>query len=89
MVFVDCSTEDLKRLNEEVVALSKELQSVQAKHTEGLDPRDKMIVLQTSILAMDRAVLTIVKKFSTPRFYRSIGAAYRVMRAFRIRPEVK
>jgi hypothetical protein len=87
VVFVDCTTEDLKRLDPQVVSLATALQQAQKDGVAGLDPRDSMIVLQTSILALERAAEKFIKDKTTPRFHRSIGIAYRLMRSFRLKPD--
>lgn len=81
-VFVDCSTQDIERLEAEINKLSVEFQQVQLKITEGMEPRDQMIVVNASLEQLREAASRAGKKSTTPRFIRSIGSALTVARKF-------
>ena len=81
-MFLDCTTQDIERLRPKINQLSLDVQQAQIAIIRDLEPRDQAIVIIGSLAQLDAAAQRATKRETTPRFVRSIRAAFTVARKF-------
>jgi hypothetical protein len=81
-LILDCTTQDIERLSDRLMAVSATIQQVQLELTKDLDARDKMIVINASVAQLRKCAEAACRKSATPRFLRSIRNSLTIARAF-------
>lgn len=81
-MFLDCDTQDVKRLEKEMARLAVAFQAMQNEVTKDMNPRDQMIVTLGSINLVQVAAERTAKQCSTPRFVRTVKQAMLIARKF-------
>lgn len=81
-LFLDCTTEDIRRLQSKMVRLALAFQAMQKEVSEDLDMRDTLIVTIGSLELCEVAVTRAARQMAGTRFRRSIRKALLLLRKF-------